>query len=141
MSQKNNDDADILFPDATLTVAGEDITVRELTFAQGLKLGGIARPLIDSMADLFAADDEPAYSNLAEVFAEHDGIVMQLLSAATGKDEAWLQQLSDSDGQALLMTLWSVNQDFFIRRLVTRSMEKAQQQRAAATASANSTAH
>jgi hypothetical protein len=134
-------DAEILFPEKVLTIKGETITVKEITFTQGLKLGRIVQALISDLSSLFAERENADYEDLAEVFAEHEPVLMDILAITTGKEATYFNDISDSDGQSLMMTLWTVNGDFFTRRLVSKSLSKHIRARADQSTSASSIAH
>ena len=137
------DEIEILHPERELTLNGEQVVVNEFTFIQGMKAGSIAQPLIADMDVLFRDDDAEldggaSYDKLVAMFEKHHGVVIQLLCMATGKKTEWFDRLSDTDGQSLLMTFWSVNKSFFINRLLIKGTARSQ---AAALASEQSTAH
>lgn len=115
-------DAEILFPEADLTINGEVITVNEIKFTQGLKIGAQIKPMINALADLFNEEEEPEFEDIAAIFAANDQALKQMISLTTGKDLEWIDSLGDSDGQNLMMTVWMVNRDFFTRRVVSKGM-------------------
>ena len=129
-------DAEILDPDVTVTVDdretswietaplnGREVTVCEFNMFQGMRLGQVAAPLLDDLAAAIQRDATgPTLEQLAAAFGRHREIVLELLAISTGEPVDWLAELPDRDGQVLLMTLWQVNQDFFVQRLLTRKL-------------------
>jgi hypothetical protein len=124
------EELEILLPDREAELAsGERVQVKELTFLQGLKAARRAGPLLEDLAQLFerelgaedAGEDEGlGLADLGAVFAGHEDVLLELLAMSTGRSTEWLAALGDADGQAVLMTFWAVNSDFFVRRLVAR---------------------
>lgn len=130
MSAPENDDADLLFPDKTvtvageavpvreITVAGETVTVRELSYAQGVRL---LPHLSRFMADLSALLDVGEGADDTAVLAllsDHPDAWRALILAASGRDAAWLDSLCDTDGMAMQILAWGANAGFFSRRLL-----------------------
>jgi hypothetical protein len=93
--------------------------VKEYRFLVGLQVDAIVKPLRQQLVDLFT-DDETGdfdYAELAAVFGKYPGLVRDLIALSVDRPAAWVQQLSDPDGQVLLMTWWKVNSHFFAHRL------------------------
>jgi hypothetical protein len=114
-----DDDLEVLAPDESLEIAGEAVTVREYRFLTGLRVDAIAKPLRQELVALFA-DAEAGdfdYAALAAVFGKHPNLVRDLIALSVERPAAWVDQLNDTDGQALLMTWWRVNSHFFVHRL------------------------
>ena len=113
------DDLDVLCPDRDLHLQGEQITVREYSFAQGLKLAPQLSLLTAALEQIASSDDSD--DSLMEVaFAGEADAVLDLMAASCGKSRAWVEALPDDDGRALMFTWWLVNKDFFVRRLLLR---------------------
>lgn len=117
--QKTAYGVDFLYPEQTLSIEGERITVREFTFIEGLRAGHIASSLLADLAALFESGGaRPSRMALAVIFARHEETFLYLLSMVTGKDTDWLRELSDGDEQRLFTAFWMVNQAFFSHRLI-----------------------
>ncbi len=119
--EDHQNDLEILNPERQLRIQGELITVREYGFVEGLKIRPIAQPFIDSLGELFRSGGLST-DGVIDVVAEHLDAVLQLVATAADVDRAWIEQLNDADGQALLMTWWGVNGPFFVRALQTRAI-------------------
>lgn len=116
MSEPN--DAEILFPDGTIEIEGEQIEVREFRYLEGLKATAIARPIIAGLRDLIKAEGDLELDAIDALIGEHAEAWVQLISMSTGLDPERIQGLSDRDGMALSMAFWNVAYPFFTRRLV-----------------------
>lgn len=114
-------ETEVLFPHRRVTVGGEPVEVRELTFWQGLEAAPLAEPMIADLFELFKAGAiEPDLTKLGAVFGRHRGATLKLMSLSTGLDADTIAALPDSDGQTLLMAFWGANLHFFVTRLVQR---------------------
>jgi hypothetical protein len=111
-----------LIPEQEIEIAGLTITLHEYTFMEGMQVDAVAAPVIDGLSGIFLdrppGEDHFPLSALAAVFGEHQEILVKMLAIASGMTKAWVRSLSDADGQLLLMTWWTVNKYFFVRRLV-----------------------
>lgn len=133
MSTKEYRDEDVLFPDDTISVGGdviriahvplqkEEVTVRELTFGQTIRLEAVVAPIIDSIAEVtdgMLVEDSIDWGKVIGAIGRHPEGFVRLLCEATGKDEAWFEGLSDRDGRRVVVSFMKVNWDFFIDRLL-----------------------
>ena len=119
-SEAGADDLAVLYPERTLTVAGERITVREYGFVEGLRLAGQVGAVVAALA-AHAQQGALAIESLQQVMAAHADAVVQLIAVACDRDPDWIAALPDADGQALALTWWAVNAGFFGRRVVLAS--------------------
>lgn len=113
------DDLEILAPDVTLELAGEAVTVMEYRFLTGLQADAMMKPFRQALVALFA-NARPGdfdYAELAAVFGRYPVLVRDLIALSIQRPPDWVAQLSDDDGQTLLMTWWRVNSHFFVQRL------------------------
>lgn len=125
MDKKPEAEIDILYPDRVLTLAGEQITVRELAFAQTLRLEAAMAPLIQAFVELPTEEaGESAAGQFAELFGAHAHAWIGFMALACGKPREWVEQLSDADGTTLSMTVWGVNSAFFTRRVLTQMVTR-----------------
>lgn len=111
-------DAAILFPDETLTLAGEEVMVREFRYAEGLRAAALARPLLAGLRALIEAQGDIEPEALDGLIGEHQAVWVDLLAMSAGRDAEWVGGLTDRDGLALSMAFWRANGPFFTRRLV-----------------------
>jgi hypothetical protein len=120
---ESENEVEVIHPERVIQIKGEDITVNEIDFLQGLTAGPLARPLIKDMSTCFEEKGEAiTLEEIGQLFSLHREIVFQLMSMVSGKDRDWIMSLNDSDGQTLMLTFWRVNSGFFVRRLLTRKL-------------------
>lgn len=116
-----NNDTEILLPGRKLTIAGEQITVGEFTFRQGLELAEELDAIIGAIAEQLGAansrEEASSVSRILKAFGRHPDATEALLAACSGQPLEWVKQLKDDDGTALLMAMWMVNHAFFMSRL------------------------
>ena len=124
MAKQTENESAILFPDQTITLGGEKITVREFYFLQEMEALPLAMPIINDLARVFGGDDDPGFTVIEQIFYQYQEAFVSLLSMATGKPAEWIKQLKADEGQLLGMTFWSVNRRFFISRVVTKAIEQ-----------------
>ena len=117
MSDQDNA-AEVLHPERTLTIGDKEVTVREFSFRDGLELGPLMQPMM-SRLDAVVADGSDL-SGLFDVLYAHHELLELMLLKATGESKEWLDTLDALQGDRLVMALWTVNGDFFTRRLATR---------------------
>lgn len=111
-------DAEILFPDQTLEVGGEQVTVREFRFLEGARAAVIARDLLADLGQLVQQEQDLQPEDIDAIIGQHGEAWAQLLAMSIDRDPEWVANLSDEDGQELSMLFWDVNGPFFVRRLV-----------------------
>jgi len=139
------DELEVLIAEQTLTLAcGEQVRVHEYTFMEGLRVDALAGAMIKRLQDLFlaSAGDGADFrlQDLAAVFGEEPRLMSALLAIACGREPAWVEGLSDQDGQLLILTWWNVNRHFFVRRLVTELGARAAVRQAGDASSPGSSA-
>lgn len=117
------EEAAVLMPEQHVDAGGETLTVRELSFAEGLRLGPMLRPLIEAL-DVVLADTAARPEAILAAFEDQAEVVMAAVATVTGKGREWLDGLEDADGQALLLAFWQANMGFFVRRLAMRRVRR-----------------
>lgn len=119
------DDLTTLFPEQELEIKGETVTVRPISFLEGMRLGAAIQPLVDDIGALFESGDaEPQLEDILRVFINHEAIFIKLESLCSNKSEEWVKNLDDSDGWNFALTFWTVNSNFFIRRLLAPKLNQ-----------------
>lgn len=114
---KGADDLEILHPERTVHVAGLDVEVREYGWVAGLRIQAAVAPVVAALADAAAAGLD--LERVQGVLAGHEDELIALVSAATDLTPAQIEALDDAEGQLLMLTWWSVNAGFFMRRVAT----------------------
>lgn len=134
------DDLEVLIPERTLVIRGEEVTVRELTLAQTMRLARPIARITEGLLNLVAWDDEapePDLDAIAPVLEARWEDFVTLMAAACGRSRDWVAALPDSQGNALTTTWWEVHAPFFTRRIVRRALARmGRDQALAATAAA-----
>jgi len=120
----NQTEADIVAGLRELRIAGETVEVREFTFAQELRALQIGEGVIHALSALYSESDEPPFSAIERIFAEHAEALFELLSISTGKDTKWIEALPGREGYLLYLTFWSVNSHFFVDRVVSEQLQR-----------------
>lgn len=128
-------DLAILHPEATITIGGRTVTVREYGMIAGLQLRQQVRPFSADLADLFDRG-ECSVEDVVDVVAKHLPLARIAIAASMDVAPEWLDTLDDTDGDLLLNTWWGICGPFFMRPLLRRKLE---QLRRAALAGAPST--
>ncbi|MDR3055263.1 MAG: hypothetical protein LBU53_07660 [Zoogloeaceae bacterium] len=118
-------DLDTLFPERDIEVAGETITMRELTFGEQLKHGQALATLAEALRPVLlapaASGTEPdPLTLILDVLARHNDIAIKLAALCCDRPREWLENLSGREGEDVLILWWGVNSPFFLRRLIVR---------------------
>lgn len=143
------DEAEVLFPDAPLLIAGRQLLVREYRYGESLEVAALAAPLIADIAQTVAGG-ALRYDLVRPLFGRHRALVLQLVARAADVEPAWVAGLSRAQGELLVNTWFSVNSGFFVHEAAVILLERHRQAGAsagptsssasAAPASADSTA-
>ncbi|MFU8924897.1 DUF6631 family protein [Acinetobacter puyangensis] len=129
------EDLATIFPETTITIAGETITVNEYTFMKWVQLKSLHKDFIQALSELVAQSGEGVLvDDLFEFFEDHSTDLSSFLSDSIGKDWEWLEPLTDADMTVLLMSWWQVNKHFFLRA-IHRNMRHQAKQSAGQTSS------
>ena len=116
---KSEHDMEILFPDQTVTIGSETITVREFRYREGIEAAVLARGFLAGLrALLTTTGDEIAAEDLDTLIAEHREAWFKLIAMSCGREVEWLAALPDREAMKLQLTFWGVNGNFFTRRLL-----------------------
>lgn len=114
---KDTELIEVLFSDQVVVIGGQEITVREFRFLEGLKVAAEARPIIAGLRDLAKSGTPPAEA-IDQLISEHAELWVRLVARACDRDAAWVAALPDTEASALNLAFWGTNGRFFGRRLV-----------------------
>ncbi|WP_458068633.1 DUF6631 family protein [Rhodanobacter sp. BL-MT-08] len=117
----NNDgenDLAILYPERSAIIAGVAVTMREYTFAESLKHHALIAALSDAMTGIALKGQFADLDSLRAAFGEQADAVMALIAIASDQPVDWVTSLGADDGEQLHMLWWSVNSDFFLKRVL-----------------------
>ncbi len=123
--QEQTNDLEILFPDREFVLAGEKLTMRELTFKQQLNYHHLLEPLYKNFDVLLSDDlgDNETNTTLDFLFQYPENTV-NLMAICLNKPVEWIEQLSSEDAEILALYWWAMNKGFFIRRAWRRTQTK-----------------
>ncbi|RKS87136.1 hypothetical protein DES39_0351 [Orbus hercynius] len=113
----------ILFPDSRMTISGRDIVVRELRFAEQLRWQA-------TLNDIARSFDEMNVHNInffeegLTVLGNHADKLLDIVAFCCDQPRDWIESLPASQGEELLITWWTVNNSFFVRRLLRQNIMK-----------------
>jgi len=125
-SKAGENDLEVLHPERTLQIAGQDVTVREYGFVEGLRLRPLMQPFLDDLHALVKGGKElPALEEIMVVFGKHYEQVAELMAVAADVDLEWVHQLDSRQGHMLLYAWWTVNGPFFVGAVVDRIRAEA----------------
>jgi hypothetical protein len=113
----NTNESEILFPDKTLTIGGEKLTVHEFKYLEGLKVAAIAQPLLADLLRLIQDESAMGLPALDRVIGDNSHVWIALLAMSIERTHEWVAELSDADGTLLSMTFWEINGPFLLRRV------------------------
>lgn len=114
-------DLDVLFPDRSLPlIGGKAVTVRELRFEEQIQHHALLSRITEDLAamPLDALESAAGVNLVLDVVFGHWPSLRPLVALSVGESEEWVSDLSGEDGETLVLVWWSVNQGFFIRRLL-----------------------
>lgn len=114
------DELQVLAPHRTVLIKQQHITVRELGFFESLQLQVPIAALVGRLASLAQHDTGRVdLSQLYAVCGDDPEATLDLVAHACDQPKEWVQTLSASEGDLLLMTFWAVNADFFLQRVLS----------------------
>lgn len=116
-----SNEMDILFPEGKiLTIGGEEITIKPLTFGQIPKASKMVAPIIKAMAKSELAGDSvmDMAGNWVDILAIGGDDLLNLIGWAIGKDRAWFDTLQMDEGIELVKAVIEVNSDFFTKKVM-----------------------
>jgi len=127
------DDLATLHPERVIEIRGRRVVAREYGFVEGLELTATTKPFLDDLYALIAQDrTAPAFDAVLGVVAQHVELTRRLVAQSVtpfrddprtfGEDIAatiaWINTLSDEEGDLLFLAWWGANAGFFIRRVL-----------------------
>lgn len=135
MSNPDND-LEVLLPDQEVEVGlslppehiqvlkGKTVTVRELRFAQTLKISNKLNPLINELRTAFSGGQDD--QSIIDKFYQYPDLLLELLELSTGESREFLENLNDEDSYNLVVIFFGVHNSFFGRRLIAALVQKEQ---------------
>ena len=125
-AEREPSDMEVLHPERVMVLSVGKVTMREYGNLEWLRALPLAEPLVASIAEMLAGEQEPAYEVALNAIATHTDGLLPLIAQAVDRDVAWLDTLHPVEFEAVLMTWWMVNGHFFVRRASNRqAIERA----------------
>lgn len=134
-AEREPSDLEVLHPERVLLLGGDQVTVREYSNVEWLRLLPAAEPMVAAVAEMLASPHEPTYEAVLNAIATHTDGLLPLIVQAADRDMDWLESLHPNEVEFLLMTWWGVNAHFFVLRAKNRrAVEQASATRKAQAA-------
>lgn len=130
------EDLNVIFPDSTIVIAGENIVVTEYPFVKWLELKVHCGDLLEAMSELLTQSEQLSTDDVLEFFENQFYEIEFLIRESIQRDFEWLETLSDTEMQNLLFTWWRVNRHFFLRSAFRLQRTKIKQSAGQASSSA-----
>lgn len=116
-------DLSVLFPNQTVFIQGQNITVNEYPFVQWLQLRQQYSSFIEKFTALMSNQDDVLVDDVLMFFEDEFADVQGLILASINQSSDFLSKVSSGEMEALMLTWWQVNKHFFIKSMV-RIMRK-----------------
>lgn len=127
LQDNNTSELEVLFPDHQITIGDEEITVRELRFAEQLHWQSVLNEIAKSF-DEINVNSVTFFEDALGVLGMHADKLLDVVAYCCDKPREWIESLPSAQGEELLITWWTTNNSFFVRRLLRRGiMEKVTQ--------------
>ena len=111
-------DLDVLYPERVAVIAGRQVTMREYSFVESLQHAAPIAGLTDAMVGVALAGNFHDLDSLRNAFGSQWASVIDLIALACDQPASWVSSLGAQDGEQLFLLWWSVNADFFLRRVL-----------------------
>lgn len=113
-----------LQPDASPTIAGRKLTIREYGYFEGARVAHQAR---DFIADMTAACKGRAlsYAAVRRLIGVHEDVAVAIAAQSADVEPEWVRALSRADADAFFSTWFAVNAGFFVQEVVVEIREAA----------------
>ena len=108
------EDLNVIFPDLTITINGQPVSVLEYPFMTWLEIKSACGDLIEALAEFLGQQDNINADEILEFFENHFHEIQPLVLKSLNIP-IQLDQLSDTEMQNLLFAWWQVNKHFFLR--------------------------
>lgn len=131
-------DLAVIHPDRTLTIAGQEVTVREYRFMEGMAVRQQAVDLVEDLRREIQSG-EFLLEDVMEVLGKHLDLVLDLVVRSAGVEREWIEGLNHHDGELLMLVWWSVCGPFFMRPIVRRIGQERQAKAARAGQTSSTT--
>lgn len=130
---------EVLNPDFTIEIGGQNITVREYGHVEWFRLLYRVEPLVALIAERLSSQKNVPVEEVFLIFSEHmDAMLPCILQAADMTFEVF-NTLKTEEIELLVIAWWRVNHHFFINRALSRSLIQYSESKGAQQALGKST--
>ncbi len=120
------DNLGILFPDIKATVAGKEITMRELRFGEQLQYHQLMQPIATHFDNYnLEGNIDDSANNVLDILKLEYQNVIQLIAISCRQSIEWIKSVPAAEGEELMLLWWATNSRFFIRRQMRKAQLKA----------------
>lgn len=127
--QSQNDELaqelDILFPNQSLLIGDKTIKIKEYAFVEWLGLRQTYAPFIAKFTTLMTANDDVLVDDVLAFFEDEFADLKGLLLASIDEPAEFLDSLTLTEMESLMLGWWQVNKHFFMKSVV-RAVRKNQ---------------
>ena len=127
--QSQNDELaqelDILFPNQSLLIGDKTIKIKEYAFVEWLNLRQTYAPFIAKFTTLMTANDDVLVDDVLAFFEDEFADLKGLLLASIDEPAEFLDSLTLTEMESLMLGWWQVNKHFFMKSVV-RAVRKNQ---------------
>lgn len=102
----------------TLMVKGQAVEVRPLTFMEVVRASKHLTPILKAVDAMDLSSQEVA--NISMLIETAPEAMIKIASLSIKKDLDWFETLEADEGLDVLMTVYEVNKDFFVQRLLPK---------------------
>lgn len=115
----------ILFPNQSLLIGGKTVKIKEYAFVEWLNLRQTYAPFIAKFTELMIASDDVLVDDVLEFFEDEFAELKGLILASIDESAEFLDGLSLTEMESLMLGWWQVNKHFFMKSVV-RAVRKNQ---------------
>lgn len=104
----------ILMGEGQVRVAGQQLSVREYTFAEGLFIQATARSFLEDLYGVFKPGSTvPSFEQVSEICARNADVILDLMAKSANVERSWVESLAEAEGELLMLAWWRVNSGFY----------------------------
>lgn len=124
-TQETMQELTILFPNQSLLIGGKTVKIKEYPFVEWLGLRQTYAPFIAKFTTLMTANDDVLVDDVLEFFENEFADLKGLLLASIDEPAEFLDSLTLTEMESLMLGWWQVNKHFFMKSVV-RAVRKNQ---------------
>lgn len=117
-AQEAADELQVLHPELTVPVGGEQVVVREYDFWTSMDIIYSRRAFLDDAIALLSESKLDPWEAVRGLFGRHAAYLKSAAAVATGRDVPWVESLTPRETDTLMSAWWAVNGHFFLHEAV-----------------------